>query len=150
MTMMNISELANAVGLDRANVIRKLKGKLTPIQQGNAKIYDSVLALPVLLMGSHGEDGQELYNYNAEKARATHHEANIKAMNEDLLSGETVKTEEVQEVWSLMTSNWKAKMLALPSNVVMELARTKEKASIMKILKTAINDTFVELISDSV
>ena len=150
MTMMNVTELTEAVGLDRANVIRRLKDKIKPIMKGKAKIYDSVIALPILLMGSKGQDGENLYNYNAEKARATHHEANIKSMNEDLLSGETVKTEEVQEVWSLMTSNWKAKMLSLPSNVVMELARTKEKAEIMKILKESINDTFVELVSDSV
>ena len=151
MTVMSITQLADAIGMGRADVSKKLKDKLDFTKKANAKYYDSVIALPFLLMGGSTEEsegGVKSYNYTAEKARSTHHEANIKAINEAILDGDVVKAEDVLEEWSVMTSNWKAKMLGLPSNLVLELSRTNHKPEIMAILKKGISDSFVELIED--
>ena len=63
-----------------------------------------------------GEDG-EIYDYSAERARLTHHQANIAALDQQVKAGELVPIGDVLERWRDLVANARARLLTLPDRV---------------------------------
>jgi len=141
----NITELAKLTGRAR-ETCKKLMEGLESHQDGQSKRYDSHLALPRIY--EIGGQGEGYYNLNVERARLSHHQANITSLKEQVETGSLIPAEEVDKNWEGMTMNWKARVLGIPANVVHELSQTNDMHEIMEILKHAINDTFLELIQE--
>ena len=57
------------------------------------------------------------YDYNAEKSRLMHHQANNEALKEKVALGELVKVEEVINKWSQASLSMRNKLLTLPSRI---------------------------------
>ncbi len=62
------------------------------------------------------EDGT-VYDYDMERARLTHHQANSAALEEDAKRGRLIPAEQVKQTWSDLVASARAKLLALPSRL---------------------------------
>lgn len=62
-------------------------------------------------------DDGTAYDYDTERARLTHHQANAAAMDEQRKRGEMIPAEDVQQTWSEIVAAARAKLLALPSRL---------------------------------
>jgi phage terminase Nu1 subunit (DNA packaging protein) len=63
-----------------------------------------------------GDDGN-VYDYEGERARLTHHQANVAALDEQVKSGKLIPAELVLTAWSGRVASARAKLLALPSRM---------------------------------
>lgn len=62
------------------------------------------------------EDGTA-YDYDQEKARLTHHQANTAAQEDQRKRGELIPAADVQQYWSDIVSNARSRLLSLPSRI---------------------------------
>ena len=60
------------------------------------------------------QDGT-VYDYDAERARLTHHQANIASLDEAKRRGELIPAEDVAREWADMVGRCRSKLLALPA-----------------------------------
>ena len=57
------------------------------------------------------------YNYQEERARLTHHQANKTELEHRVLKGDLIPSNEVSRVWGDMVTKFRSKMLALPGRL---------------------------------
>lgn len=62
------------------------------------------------------EDGT-VYDYDMERARLTHHQANSAALDEQTKQGKLIPADLVRITWSDLVASARAKLLALPSRL---------------------------------
>lgn len=62
------------------------------------------------------EDGT-VYDYDMERARLTHHQANSAALDEQTKQGKLIPADLVRSTWSDLVASARAKLLALPSRL---------------------------------
>lgn len=62
------------------------------------------------------QDGT-VYDYDAERARFTHHQANIAALDEAKRRGELIPAKDVAREWADMVGRCRSKLLALPVRI---------------------------------
>ncbi len=62
------------------------------------------------------EDGTA-YDYDQEKARLTHHQANAAAQEDQRKRGELIPAVDVQQYWCDIVSNARSRLLSLPSRI---------------------------------
>ena len=62
------------------------------------------------------QDGT-VYDYDAERARLTHHQANIAALDEAKRRGELIPAEDVAREWADMVGRCRSQLLALPARL---------------------------------
>ena len=142
---MTVADLCKYTRKARATVLNCLT-TLDFVKKGSSKLFPAHEALP-LIYGKAFENSQ--YNLNNERGRVSHHDANMKAMREKEMRGDLVRVEDITEIWTALTGNWKTKVLAIPSNSVHELSQTNDKNEILKILNDALFDAFDELVHDN-
>jgi|GEM_PF-5479496 len=63
-----------------------------------------------------GNDGQ-VYDYEGERARLTHHQANVASLDEQTKTGKLIPAELVLSTWTNKVSDARAKLLALPTRI---------------------------------
>jgi len=108
MSLESISKLSSLTGLARETVAKRL-ADLVPTLRRNSKLYESREALPILFGGENGE-----YDLTAERARLSHHQANIAALDEKIKQKALIPYDVVVESWQIVLSNFRAKALAVP------------------------------------
>lgn len=89
--------------------------------------------------------GSEKYDYEAERARLTFHQANKVELEEDLLKGTSILASVVEAFQSRMISAFRAKCLSLPTKTAPRLAHLTDLAEIESELRTAVYDALREL-----
>lgn len=62
-------------------------------------------------------DDGTAYDYDAERARLTHHQANNAALDEEVKKGQLVPVELVRQHWQGLLASARAKLIALPVRV---------------------------------
>ena len=62
-------------------------------------------------------DDGTVYDYDMERARLTHHQANSAALDEQTKQGKLIPADLVRSTWSDLVASARAKMLALPSRL---------------------------------
>ncbi len=91
-----------------------------------------------------GDDGQ-VYNYEAERARLTHHQANKTSLEEQEMLGQLVRTESVKKVVADMTVAFKFKVLSIPTKCAGLLVTLDQLDEIENFLKQQIHECLEEL-----
>lgn len=86
-----------------------------------------------------------VHDYEAERARLTHHQANKTALEEQVLKGELLRAEEVAQVWGDMVSAFRAKMLSLPTKSAAQLVSQPDLAVIEDVLRNQVYEALKEL-----
>ncbi|MGL5935490.1 MAG: hypothetical protein ACRCZI_07695, partial [Cetobacterium sp.] len=90
------------------------------------------------------QDGKR-YDFDSERARLTHHQANKVALEERTLSGELIHSSTVAQVWGVMASNFRARMLALPSKAAPLAVGNGDVTAIEKIVMDLVKEALTEL-----
>lgn len=62
-------------------------------------------------------DDGKVYDYDSERARLTHHQANTAEMEDQKKRGELIPAADVQQYWSDLVSNARSRLLSLPSRI---------------------------------
>lgn len=92
------------------------------------------------------------HDYERERARLTHHQANEKALQVSILEGELVPLDQITNHWVSLSSNMRAKLLSLPTKVAqITLANTNLKnleAAIRVLVYEALNEIATDGIPD--
>lgn len=89
-------------------------------------------------------DGQ-VYDYEAERARLTHHQANNAALDEDVKRGALIPAEKVERVWGDMIGAFRARCLSLPTKAAQSVMGAADLAEAEAILKDLIYEALSEL-----
>lgn len=55
-----------------------------------------------------------VYDYDAERSRLTHHQANIAALDEEVKRGRLIPVEEVRQYWQGLLASARARLIGLP------------------------------------
>ena len=140
MTMESISRLSDLSGKSRATVVRRLEA-LKPIRDGASLLYESREALPLIFE----LDRQSDLELSAERARLAHHQANKTSLEEASMREELIPAKDVQETWSNLISNARARLLALPSKSAHLVLAAETYLEAEDILKQQVYEALEEL-----
>lgn len=91
------------------------------------------------------EDGTA-YDYDQEKARLTHHQANAAAQEDQRKRGELIPAADVQQYWSDIVSNARSRLLSLPSRIA-GVCAGKDQSTIEAEARAIIHEVMAELAS---
>ena len=141
--LQSISQLSVLTGKARETITKRLEN-ISFTKDGKSKLFESVEALPLI----YDLDSQSAYDLQAERARLSHHQANCEALREKQLRKELIPVNEVEEQWTKLISNFRAKMLSLPTKTAHRIAQTSDHAEIEEILKIAVHDSLLELANE--
>ncbi len=138
---LSLSELKNLTGLDHRRIAQSLSDLAHETGPKNAKLYESTDALPLLYMGDY-LDAQK------ERARLTHHQANIASLEERERRGELVNRDSVVLEVSESIANAKAKLLNIPSKVCTIAAAMDDAVEIRGVIESAVYEAITELYNE--
>lgn len=85
------------------------------------------------------------FDYEAEKARLTHHQANILEMTENERRLELIPANVVAARWQELSANVRAKLLAFPAHAAAAVAGMESIQEIEKELRTLVYEALSEL-----
>lgn len=85
-----------------------------------------------------------VYDYDAERARLTHHQANTAEIEEQRKRGELIPVDAVRLAWSDVVASARAKILSLPSRLASTVAG-KSAEEIEKESRSIVHEALAEL-----
>ena len=80
-----------------------------------------------------------------ERARLTHHQANIAELDEQVQRGDLIPADVVERVWSDMVASFRAKVLSIPTKAAHQFISLTSISEIQDALKEHHNDALLEL-----
>jgi hypothetical protein len=114
--LITINRLAELTGIHR-DTIRKRCSELIPEGVRGAEV-ESTQALAMI----YGVEND--YDYDTEKARLTHHQANIAGLEEEIKRKNLIPADAVQTHWESMIGNMRGKLLNLPGRLASKVVGT--------------------------
>ena len=152
--IVNKAELAEILGKSERTLTTWQKNGM-PIEvdggRGSANKYctEAIISWMVrreidqIIQGQDGEGGA--YNYDSERARLTHHQANKTALEEQVLGGALIPAETVAMVQTKMLGAFRAKCLSIPTKTAPRVVYLTDLAETEGELRNAIYDALSEL-----
>lgn len=113
------------------------KYELVPAVQG----YIRYLKEMSLRSDGSGDD------YASHRARLTRARADMAEMEREQMADNLIPSEDVKDAWETMSSNMRARLLAIPSKTAATVFSADDVADAKKILKDTINEALAELSS---
>ena len=110
MKKLSTSELSRLTGFARETVAKRLIDMESTVR-GNAKLYDSMVALPLL----YGYQSDSLYDLTEQRARLTYHQAENEFLKEQENKGALVRAADVLAAWQMKIAATRAQLLSMPS-----------------------------------
>lgn len=92
----------------------------------------------------------EVYDYDAERARLTYHQANTAALEEARKRKELILSDEVKAHWENMAANTRAKLLNLPGRLATALNEQSTVQERERVARELIYEALNELSGDGV
>lgn len=92
----------------------------------------------------------EVYDYDAERARLTFHQANTAALEEARKRKELIPSEEVKSHWESMAANTRAKLLNLPGRLATALNEQSTVQERERVARELIHEALIELAGNGV
>lgn len=83
-----------------------------------------------------------------ERARLTHHRANLAALEEQELDGSLVRVEDVAEAVGAEYANVRARLLAIPSKTAPVVASETDTATVHELIRQSVHEALAELTAD--
>lgn len=122
MALVNKSQLAEIVGKTQQTLTTWQKNGL-PIfaegRNGQSHQYETADVIQWMINREIGKltvsDDGRVHDYEAERARLTHHQANKTALEESVLKGKLIPAEVVEQVQGDMVSAFRARILSIPT-----------------------------------
>jgi phage terminase Nu1 subunit (DNA packaging protein) len=150
----NKIELAEITGKSERTLTAWQKSGM-PIElnsgRGSSNQYDTASVIEWMInremenrIKKHGGDRADWYDYEKERARLTHHQANKVSLEEKVLHGELIPISEVLRVQGNMVSAFRARALAIPTKAAHDLLGVTElnqaKATIKEFIFEALDE----------
>lgn len=151
MALVNKSELAEIVGKTTQTLTTWQKNGMPIFADGRNGLSNQYQTADVIQWMIDREisklsiTGSEGHDYEQERARLTHHQANKTALEERQLKGELIHVEKVEYVWGKFISAFRSKCLAVPSKIAPRVQLLSELAEIEQEIRTSIYDALEEL-----
>ena len=95
-------------------VVKRLDGISFEVD-GRSHLYESTEVLPILY--DHGRKSEESYDLTEERARLSHHQANIAALDEKVKEKTLIPADVVLRRWADVAANVRARLLSIPSQL---------------------------------
>ena len=108
-----------------------------------AKVIDWLIQRKISTL-TVSEDGA-VHDYEAERARLTHHQANKTELEAQVLKGKLIAAETVERVQGDMVSAFRAKMLSLPTKTAGKVQNLTSLAEIEEVLRLEVHESLTEL-----
>lgn len=86
----------------------------------------------------------EIHDQHKERARLTHHQANIASLEEGRIRGDLLSADEVSDAWEGVITSFRAKILALPIKLAAEI-HAENKAAVQSAAERHVYDALSEL-----
>ena len=153
--IVNKRELAEIVGKSQQTLTTWQKNGM-PISadgaNGTANLYDTAEVIQWMIqreierrITDHGGSEAEFYDYEMERARLTHHQANIAALDEQVKEGRLIPAEVVQGAWDDFVAAFRAKTLSIPTKAAHHFITLSDLNQIQDCLKEHLNEALAEL-----
>jgi hypothetical protein len=139
--LQSITELHNLTGIDRRKITKKLANLPSQTGHKGAKLFESSEALPLLYLDP--EDAK--LDPNKERARLTHHQANIAFIEEQQRAGVLVERDEVVAEVSGAIANCRARLLTLPTKLATMIVGRDSVNEVREVLESGVYDALTEL-----
>ena len=91
-----------------------------------------------------------VYDFNAERARLTHHQANVEGLKEQQLRGDLIPRELVATYWQSIVASVRARLLALPGKIAHVALAAKTLSEVDKAARVQVYEALAELGSDGI
>lgn len=152
MSLVNKSQLAEILGKTPQTLTTWQKNGM-PIfaegRNGQSHQYETADVIQWLISREIGKltidsDGV-VHDYEMERARLTHHQANKVSLEERVLSGELIHANTVSEVQTKMLSAFRAKCLSIPTKTAPRVVYLSDLAEVEGELRQSIYDALSEL-----
>lgn len=125
------------------------KWGVEPVLREGRSTYYSVADVVENRLANHVEKhqpkDQEVLDIVAERARLTHHQANIAELDESVKRGELIPAEVVEQVWSDMVASFRAKCLSIPTKAAHQFVALTDLSEIQDALKEHLAEALTEL-----
>ncbi len=120
-----------------------------PAKRGGTNIYDAIAIhkwgiRKRLAELDIGDDGN-VYDYNVERARLAHHQANNEALKEKELRRELMNVDEVERLVSQTVLAARSKLLSLPTKMAGKVQFISELPIIEGLLRDSVDEALHEL-----
>ena len=136
----SITSLSELTGLDR----RTVKARLVDLdreEQGTSYLYKSDEALALL----YGATKSAELDYQEERARLTHHQANKTELEEEVLRGTLVPSSAIESLLSNIFTAFRAKLLGLPTKAAPQLVIMADVIEAETLLRSFLYEALEEL-----
>lgn len=145
------TDAAELAGLTERHFRRLLTGDDPPPRSADgtcpARELGEWLKRRALSGVSVGDDGT-VYNYEAERARLTHEQANKVSLEVAELRGELVRASEVGPYWSDMVASMRGKVVGIPSRLAALIADALARAKFQTQADTLVCEALAEIEKD--
>lgn len=92
----------------------------------------------------------EVYDYDAEKARLTFHQANIQQLEESIRRKDVIPADQVKEHWASLVSNARAKLMSLPGKIAVRVVGAATVQEAEREAKAMIYEALDELAGNGI
>lgn len=149
--LVNKKELCEILGKSERTITTWQKNGL-PIElearRGQSNTYDTEQVLDWLISreiaGLTSGEGGAIHDYEAERARLTHHQANKTSLEEDVLKGKLIPADLVEQVQGDMVTAFRSRILSIPTKAAHALLGIEDinesKETLKEFLYEALNE----------
>lgn len=152
MSIVNQTELCEILGKTAKTLNAWIDAGLPVLHRGghgSPNQYDTEQVIGWMIQREIGKlsvhDDGTVYNFEAEKARLTHEQAEKVAMENMVRRGHLVDTEKVAGWWASIITNAKQRLLAIPTKAAPLVLGLKTLPEVRDQLETTINEVLLEL-----
>lgn len=152
MSIVNQTELCEILGKTAKTLNAWIEQGMPVLHRGghgSPNQYDTEQVIGWMIQREIGKlsvhDDGTVYNFEAEKARLTHEQAEKVAMENSVRRGQLVDTEKVAGWWASIITNAKQRLLAIPTKAAPLVLGLKTLPEVRDQLETTINEVLLEL-----
>lgn len=149
----SIADAAELAGLTERHFYRLLNGDNPPPRNADgtfpSREFGVWLKSRALSGISVGDDGT-VYNYEAERARLTHEQADKTALENSELRADLVRMSVVESYWASLGAACRSKLVSIPSKLGTLVADATARVKLIGQAEALIYDALAEIQSDAV
>lgn len=140
-------EVAAAIGVSQSMVSKDMKAAGIP-SAGGVTLADVVALVQWRTRRDVGISGGIAYDYEAERARLTHEQANKAELEVAELRGELVRSSEVGPYWADMVASMRSKLIGTPPNIAALIADPVARAKVQAQAESLVYQALAEIEKD--
>lgn len=152
MSLVNKTHLAEILGKSQQTLTTWQKNGMPIFAEGSngqANQYKTEDVIQWLINREIGkltvDDEGRVHDYEAERARLTHHQANKTELESKVLKGQLIHAETVEQVQGDMVSSFRSKILAIPTKAAHSMIGLDDLNEAKDILKEYLYEALSEL-----